>query len=128
MNKQTAVVPVYEFGAKAGAAAEATVLDFEVKEGQGGQIQMEIEADEAALTVSLQAYSADTAAWGDLAATEHGLDGADIAVPAKTMSPANFTLRPGSDTAFRVRVYGTTLPGRGRIKMRGSELLDIDRI
>jgi len=117
---------VYEFGAPALAAAEATVLEFVVK--HGGQLEARIEADDAALTVSLQAYSADTAVWGDLDAAEHGIDGADIAVPVKTAAIRTCVLREGSDARFRVRVYGTTEGGRGRIHLRGSEGLEICQI
>ena len=122
---QVAAVPVFEFGSPAGGSAgEATVLEFDVK--QGGQIAATLVADDEDLVISLQAQGEDTDTYADLAATEHGLAGADLAVQAKTERHVAFNLR-SNDDKFRVRVYSTN-GGQGSIQMRGAEILSIDQL
>ncbi len=130
-KNQVASVDHFEFGAPAGgSAAEATVLLFRVKDGQGGRISALIHADEQDLVVSLQtsldyAGVEGTAAWLDFDATKQGAAGADLAVEAKGQRTLAFFLRAGVDLAIRVRAYSTG-GGRGSVQFRPGDKLAID--
>lgn len=115
-SMQTAVVANYDFGAP---VAEAVVLEFRVKENQGGKLDLMFEnQSENPMTVTVQ-VSADGTTYADTSV-------ADLEVLAKTRSDAKtILLRQGLDKFVRLQAVGGT---RGRLQVRPDSLLDIIRV
>ena len=124
-NLQTAVVLNEDFGAP---AAEAAVLAFRTRDGQGGKLEVVVEMDAGntgTLTYSLQVAPADASGnpgtFVDTAAATNLEAVVDETLTPGTRNSHTIIVRPGVDAFLLLVASGST---RGRLQLRGDFILD----
>jgi len=120
-RSQVATVANYDFGAPVSGNpltdAAARVLVFKAKDQAGGKLTLTVEADDAALAVSVL-VSEDGATFAATTAAANGEAVTAEAVAALCNKTFEVVLRAGKDKFFALGAVGG---GRGRVQIRESQ-------